>query len=94
MALSIAHILIQSKLHALAHTHLMVRIHERTLFIYSMENNEEAYRAALTMFPGNRFILSIANHRGHWQPMPFIGSAQELLPVLTKKFAFALARWS
>lgn len=85
--------LIMNKFHTLALSHLSVRIHDRSLFIYSMEQHDEAYRAALTLFPSNMFILSIANHRGEWQPTPYIGRASELVSVLTKKFAFALARW-
>ncbi|CAM3765239.1 hypothetical protein COLU111180_07335 [Cohnella lubricantis] len=96
LAVYIARTLIQNKLHSLALNHLNVRVHSRSIFIYSTENEEpaEAYRAAMTLLPHNMFLLSIANHRGKWQPLPYVGTAPELLDVLTNKLAFALVRWS
>ncbi|MFD0673887.1 hypothetical protein [Cohnella sp. GCM10027633] len=94
LALQLAHTLIQNTLHAHALTHLAVKIHQSSLFIYSVERGQdEAHRAALTQFAGDLFMLSIANPRGRWQPVPYFGQPSELLPVLTGKFAFALTRW-
>ncbi|MFC5469041.1 hypothetical protein ACFPPD_09925 [Cohnella suwonensis] len=73
--------------------HLKVRMHERNLVIYSEENGIEMPRAVFSLFPGNRFLLCVANHKGKWQPTPFIGTAAEVWKALTGKLAFALARW-
>ncbi|MFC5404336.1 hypothetical protein [Cohnella soli] len=73
--------------------HLKVRMQERTLVIYSEESGKQSPRAIFTLFPGNQFLLFVANHRGKWQPTPFIGTAAEVWKVLTSKCVFALARW-
>ncbi|KIL37628.1 hypothetical protein SD71_03245 [Cohnella kolymensis] len=93
LALHWAHTLIQKKLHALSFTHLSVRIHDSNLVIYSIEHENEAYRAILTRFRSNEFMLCIANHRGSWQPTPFIGTPSEMIAILTGRLAFVLARW-
>ncbi|MCD9020344.1 hypothetical protein [Cohnella silvisoli] len=93
LALHFAHMLIQNKLHALELTHLWVRTHGRNLIIYSIEHQEEVNRAILTLFPGNAYLLCIANHRGNWQPTPFVGTLPQQMSILTGKLAFALSRW-
>ncbi|TFE19453.1 hypothetical protein [Cohnella luojiensis] len=93
LALHSASLYIQNKLHALAHSHLSVRIHDRNLVIYSLEREDETYRAVLTCFPGNEYMLCIANHRGGWQLIPQFGSIPELMSILTGKLAFTLTRW-
>ena len=95
LALNLAHSLIQNKLQALALTHLTVRVQKRSLFIYSIDQDQdEHYRAAITLLAHNLFMLSIANPRGRLQPVPYFGNVTELLSILTDKFAFALTRWS
>jgi hypothetical protein len=93
LSLFIAHSLIHNKLQALELTHLLARIHHRNLIIYSVENGQEIYRAVFTSFLDNEFILSVANHRGVWQPTPFIGPVRELMTILTDKLVFTLSRW-
>ncbi|MFC5530671.1 hypothetical protein [Cohnella yongneupensis] len=95
LALHLAHMLIQNSLHARSLTHLSVKIQGSSLYIYSLDKQQdESCRAALTMFAGNLFMLSVANPKGQWQPVPYFGQPSELLSVLTNKFAFALSRWS
>jgi hypothetical protein len=93
LALQLAHVFIHNNLQMLALTHLCVRIKDSSLVIYSVEGNEEAHRAILTPFPGNEYVLSIANHRGGWQLVPYVGSLPERMAYLTGKLAFALTRW-
>jgi hypothetical protein len=93
LALQLAHVFIHNKLQMLALTHLCVRIKDSSLVIYSVEENKEANRAILTPFPGNEFVLSIANHRGGWQLVPYVGSLPDRMSFLTEKLAFALIRW-
>lgn len=94
LSLYLAQTIIQNTLQERSLTHLAVRVHNSSLFIYSTEQQGETYRAAITHFSDNLFMLSIANPRGRWQPTPFFGQVSELLPILTDKFAFALTRWS
>lgn len=93
LALHWAHMLIQKKLQALDFTHLSVRIQDSNFVIYSIEYQNEAHRAILTRFRSNEYMLCIANHRGNWQPTPFIGTLSELMAILTGRLAFVLARW-
>jgi hypothetical protein len=93
LALHLAHQLIQNQLHAHAFNHLMVRVHESQLLIYSVEQQGEVGRAILSHSPGDEYLLSIASPRGSWQPTPFAGPLPELISVLTGKLAFVLARW-
>jgi len=91
--LHMARLIVQYRLKALGHTHLMARIANNSLIIYSVEHSEEVCRAILTPCARNEYLLSIANHRGNWQPTPFIGTLSEVMLILTDKLAFALARW-
>lgn len=93
LALHSAYLFVLDKLHAHAHTHLSVRIHDHNLIIYSVEQQEVTYRAILTCYPGNEFILSVTNHRGNWQMIPHVGSLPELMSMLTGNLSFTLTRW-
>jgi hypothetical protein len=93
LALELAESFIRNKLQALAMTHLDVQIRSRSLIIYSMERNVEGIRAMLTHTPGNEFALSIADHRGEWQLIPFAGLLPDVMNLLTEELVFALARW-
>ncbi|WP_373229770.1 hypothetical protein [Cohnella sp.] len=94
LALELAETFIRIKLRVLAMTHLYVRTQSNSLVIYSMERNEEAIRGILTHSSGNEFILSIANHRGKWELIPFVGELAKMMDLLTEDLTFALARWS
>ncbi|QJD86444.1 hypothetical protein [Cohnella herbarum] len=93
LALELAKTFIQNKLQAMAMTHLHVRRQGRCLIVYSVEWDEVAIRAILTLMPRNDFVLSIANHRGKWQLIPLVGPLPEMMAVLTEDLAFSLARW-
>jgi len=93
LALQSAHKLIEQRLQEHACTHLHTRIEGNSLYVYSVEDGEEAYRAAMTLCKTNEFALSIADHRGYWQPVPFRGEISEIADVLMSTFAFSLIRW-
>ncbi|WEK54715.1 MAG: hypothetical protein P0Y55_01150 [Candidatus Cohnella colombiensis] len=84
---------IQSKLHQLGHTHLYVKQEEQYLYIYSLEEQEATHRVQLIWFTGDVYMLSVADHRGQWQQIPFIGDLEQTLALVTGKLAFSLARW-
>jgi len=93
LALCKAHQLIDQKLQEHACTHLHTRLEGDSLYIYSIEHDEEAYRAALTMCDTNEFALSLMDPKGRWQPTEYRGEITEIAAALTSTFAFALIRW-
>lgn len=72
-------------------THLQVQGRGDHLVIYSQEEEEKFNRARLTRKSSNKFLLSMANHRGKWEPTPYTGSIDELVALLTEQFGFAIA---
>ncbi|REK68306.1 MAG: hypothetical protein C6P35_02645 [Cohnella sp.] len=92
-SLEMASIRVKDRLMSLQFTHLEVRVQEQCIIIYSMENGSPAVRASLRHLPGDRYSISLANHRGEWQPTPYAGTVEEVLRLLTGKLVFALARW-
>lgn len=94
LALELARRFIQNKLQEMAMTHLYVRTQSNSVIIYSTERNMEFIRAILTQAPANEFMLSIANHRGQWQLIPFVGLLSEMVDSLTEELVFILARWN
>lgn len=93
LSLHLAHTFLQYNLHSMQFTHLLVRVQQSQLVVYSKEQDEEVTRALFTEFRKNGYLLSVANHRGKLQPTPFVGTLGDLIPVLTSKLAAVLARW-
>ena len=93
LVMYLAQQLIDQKLQEHACTHLFTRIERDSLYIYSIEQGEEAYRAALTLCGANQFAVSLTDPKGYWQPTEYRGSIAEMAAELTSTFAFALTRW-
>jgi len=93
LALEMSKIFIQNWLHEQSMNHLHVRKQGKSLLIFSFENEEIANRAVLVRFPNNDYSLCVANHRGKWEMVRFVGELPAMLKLLTSRFAFALARW-
>lgn len=93
LVMHMAQQLIDQKLQEHACTHLFTRIERDSLYIYSIEQDEEAYRVALTLCGANQFAVSLTDPKGYWQPTEYRGDIKEMAAELMNTFAFALSRW-
>lgn len=93
LALQEAHKLIEKKLHEREYAHLLTNVEGGSIYIYSVEQGEKAYRAALTLCRNNEFSISLTDPKGYWQPTNYRGDISAMAELLTSKFAFALTRW-
>ena len=82
---------VERTLHAKGFPHLRVRVHGPHLIIYTQDEDGPWNRARLTSLPGGHYQLGMADRRGRWEPTPFEGTLNEVLPTLLSDFAFALA---
>lgn len=81
---------LEKMLHDRGFTHLNVIIRGTHLVIYSQDGEDKINRARLTNIKDQQYQLSMADHRGRWEPTPFIGSCNEITEMLTTDFSFAL----
>jgi hypothetical protein len=81
---------VQEILHNKGFNHLNVLVRGTHLIIYSRDNNEKINRVRLTKLDHKNYQLSMANHRGKWEPTPYIVNINNLITMLIQDFSFAL----
>ena len=81
---------VERTLHAKGFPHLRVRVHGPHRIIYTEDEDGPWNRARLTFLQGGLYQLSMADHRGRWEPTPFEGTLNDVLTTLVNDFAFML----
>lgn len=87
-------VLLENELHEQGYAHVQVRPYGSHLVIFSVEEGQRVNRARLTKVSTQYFTLSMADHRGKWEPTPLRGTMTEMLMLLTQQFPFVLVPWS
>ena len=84
---------VERVLHERGLGHLHVRGFGKHVIIHSGAPGVGENRARLTQVTSQRFRLDMADHRGRWEPTPFLGTWRELLMQLIDDFGFVLVPW-
>lgn len=69
------------------HDHLDVESRGAQLTICTVEDGAKAPLARLTLLPQGDYGLSLMWHTGRWERLPVVGTADEVVEVLTRDFA-------
>ncbi|WP_127580748.1 hypothetical protein [Paenibacillus koleovorans] len=81
---------VEELLEANGFSHIQVRPRGQHLILFSTEGGERVNRARLSVIDTRTFGLSMADHRGKWEPTPFTDAPQALTRLLIDQFSFAL----
>lgn len=73
--------------------HLHVRVYGKHVILHSGEPGDGENRARLTRLNLQHFRLDMVDHRGRWEPTPFMGTWPDLLTQLIDDFGFTLVPW-
>ncbi len=71
--------------------HLDVESRGTQLIIFTVEDGEKVPLAKRTLLPGDDYGLSLMWHTGRWERLPVVGTAAEVVEILTRDFADLLA---
>jgi hypothetical protein len=73
--------------------HLRVRAHGAHLVVEHLEGDAFEPIARWTHLGGGTFGSSFRNHAGRWEPMPFAGPLERVIPNVAQALAPYLERW-